>query len=380
MQKKPNWREWKHTPDVTVWQACALSLDMNPYRLFPDKRQMDRYPGSGPHFVSENFASKEEEEEFKLRRRLLLANLPNYTFFPTRFRDRWQGSRREGNSLVRLPEFASWAVSVVMWENMPPELVELASALPRTELSPPTIPPPPISDRQAMLRWRKSLTIAEAAERLTGIAGWTKENRAAMDLIREAIQNDELEPESMHYWDEDAWTFDASRAVIDQNATTVTAANFDAWRARTFPSPESAQATDTAPQMQGEAQEQIEAAPSGAPEVTPADDEQREAAPLEQDQDADATLAQLFDPVRVAALEKMFPDDGKWTGYAERAKRNGLKEAAKVGPALFNPYRAALWWIDEKAPDKWDLARCRRALANNLPARSLDFKHFLAGD
>ena len=262
--QKPNWREWKHTPDVTVWQACALSLDINPRRLVPDTRLIDRYPTKGPFFLPQNFASKEVEEEFDLRQRLLLVNLPNYTFFPTRYRDRWEGSRREGNSLVRLPEFASWAVSVVMWEGMPPELIELAIALPRTELSPPTIPPPPISDRQTLLRQRKSVTIAEAAEILTGIAGWTKENRAAMDLIREAIQDDELEPESVHYFDEDAWTFDASRAVIDQGATTVTAANFDAWRARTFQSTESAPTPNTAPQVPDEAPEQ--AAISGTAE------------------------------------------------------------------------------------------------------------------
>ncbi len=129
--------------------------------------------------------------------------------------------------------------------------------------SAPQAPPPPISDRQALLRRRKSITIAEAAERLTGIAGWTKENRAAMDLIREAIQNGELEPVSVHYWNEHAWTFDASRAVIDQNATTVTAANFEAWRARTFPS------TGTPAQVPDEAQEQTGTACSGAPEVAP---------------------------------------------------------------------------------------------------------------
>jgi hypothetical protein len=243
--QKPNWREWKYTPDVTVWQACALCLDINPHRLVPDTRLMARYPSKGPFFLSQNFASKEIEEEFDLRERLLLRNLPDYKFFPTRYRDHWHGSRREGNSLVRLPEFASWAVSVVMWEGIPPELIELAIALPRTELSPPTIPPPPISDRQTLLRQRKSVSIAEAAEILTGIAGWTKENRAAMDLIREAIQDDELEPESVHYFDEDAWTFDASRAVIDQGATTVTLANFDAWRARTFLPTESTPTANT---------------------------------------------------------------------------------------------------------------------------------------
>jgi hypothetical protein len=372
--QKPNWREWKHTPDVTVWQACALSLDINPRRLVPDTRLIDRYPTKGPFFLPQNFASKEVEEEFDLRQRLLLVNLPNYTFFPTRYRDRWEGSRREGNSLVRLPEFASWAVSVVMWEGMPPELIELAIALPRTELSPPTIPPPPISDRQTLLRQRKSVTIAEAAEILTGIAGWTKQNRAAMDLIREAIQDDELEPESVHYFDEDASTFDASRAVIDQGATTVTAANFDAWRARTFQSTESAQATDAPPQVTDEVQEQSEIACSGtsekaAPEVMTDDGKQP---------DTHADTAALFDPVKVVTLEALFPDGGKWANYAARATRNGLL-VAKIGRGTFNPYRAALWWIERGHTD-WKPERCLRVLANNLPVRSRDSKHLLTGE
>ncbi len=33
--KRPNWNEWKHTPDVTVWQACALSMQF-PRHALPD--------------------------------------------------------------------------------------------------------------------------------------------------------------------------------------------------------------------------------------------------------------------------------------------------------------------------------------------------------
>jgi hypothetical protein len=35
---------------------------------------------------------------------------------------------QEDNSLVRLSEFASWAVSVVGWEGLPAEIVEMAKA------------------------------------------------------------------------------------------------------------------------------------------------------------------------------------------------------------------------------------------------------------
>jgi len=94
---------------------------------------------------------------------------------------------------------------------------------------------------------------------------------------------------------------------------------------------------------------------------------------------AESDLAALFDPVKLAQLKAMFPDE-KWASYAERAKRGGLKDAAKVERGLFNPYRAARWWIDTTGPDEWTWARCVRVLANNLPDRSIDSKHLLTGD
>lgn len=89
-------------------------------------------------------------------------------------------------------------------------------------------------------------------------------------------------------------------------------------------------------------------------------------------------LADLFDPVRPAQLEAMFPDGDKWKSYTERAKRNGL-EPARIGRGLFNPYLAAAWWI-EKGPAGWTWERCQRKLANNLPARSRDSKHEITGE
>lgn len=113
------------------------------------------------------------------------------------------------------------------------------------------------------------------------------------------------------------------------------------------------------------------AAPSGSPVVTPDDGKAVERLP-------DDELAELFDPVKVAALEAMFPDSGRWAGYAERAKRNGLS-AAKAGRSLFNPYRAVVWWFNQ-GHHGWKWERCLRVLANNLPARSMDSKHLLTGE
>ena len=93
--------------------------------------------------------------------------------------------------------------------------------------------------------------------------------------------------------------------------------------------------------------------------------------------DADSSLAGLFDPVKPAALEKMFPAPGKWKGWVERAARNGLKEA-RQGRSCFNPYLAGMWFLQQGEPG-WDLARCYRILANNLPARSRSEGHRLTG-
>jgi len=89
-------------------------------------------------------------------------------------------------------------------------------------------------------------------------------------------------------------------------------------------------------------------------------------------------FARLFDSVTVAALEKMFPADAKWKIWAERAARNGLC-AAREGRAMFNPYLAGIWFV-RKGNNGWDLARCRRVLAKNLPDRSRGSEHLVTGD
>jgi len=93
--------------------------------------------------------------------------------------------------------------------------------------------------------------------------------------------------------------------------------------------------------------------------------------------DATAALATMFDPVTPAALERMFPAGGKWAEWTERAGRNGLKDA-REGRAVFNPYRAALWFLQRGEPG-WDLARCHHVLAKNLPARSRGEDYKLTG-
>lgn len=95
--------------------------------------------------------------------------------------------------------------------------------------------------------------------------------------------------------------------------------------------------------------------------------------------DHEAKLASLFDPVTVEVLEKTFPATGQWKKWAERASRNGLRDAAKQGRGQYNLYKAAVWFVGQGITG-WDLARCYRVLASNLPARSFDDKYMLTGD
>lgn len=81
-------------------------------------------------------------------------------------------------------------------------------------------------------------------------------------------------------------------------------------------------------------------------------------------------ISALFDPVKIEVLEKMFPANGKWVGWAERASTNGLK-FARSQHGKYNPYLAALWFLNQGLSG-WDMARLNRVLANNLPARSKD--------
>jgi hypothetical protein len=90
---------------------------------------------------------------------------------------------------------------------------------------------------------------------------------------------------------------------------------------------------------------------------------------------AESEIAALFDPVTRVALEAMFPASGKWAGWCERAKRNGLLAARPVR-GRFNPYIAGLWFLEQGIPG-WDQAKLMRVLHSRLPARSLDKRALL---
>jgi len=114
----PDWSEWRYIPKVEVWQACALSLNLDPHSL--EKRRYERMSESSPvpYFEDSSFPSKTIRDEFNKRRRMLIANLPNNPAFSFR------NILANGCSNVALAEFTTWALSIG-W-NIPPELAAMA--------------------------------------------------------------------------------------------------------------------------------------------------------------------------------------------------------------------------------------------------------------
>jgi hypothetical protein len=119
-ENKPNWKEWKHMPEVQVWQACALSLDIEPSSIKWYPRSWETGPYSDQLFEDESFQSENEKKEFKSRQRILLNNLnskENSLWFSPNL-------NRPNLGEVSLPEFAAWCSSVE-W-SIPEELATLA--------------------------------------------------------------------------------------------------------------------------------------------------------------------------------------------------------------------------------------------------------------
>lgn len=112
-------------------------------------------------------------------------------------------------------------------------------------------------------------------------------------------------------------------------------------------------------------------------DLSPSGDDMKGQAPAADDHDE--ILAALFDPVPVDVLEKMFPADGKWKSWTDRAARKGLIHA-REGTAMYNPYKAGMWFVSNGRKGL-TIGHCRRMLANNhLPDRSLDKKYLLTGE
>lgn len=114
--KTPDWADfWRHMRWVRLWQACVLSLNIDPDSMEPDFMSDYDYGGE------ENFPDSATKVIFDKRLRLLIEYLPDRSYFSPGTWNMYSPNLHE----VKLNEFAVWGLSLE-WE-LPPELKTMAS-------------------------------------------------------------------------------------------------------------------------------------------------------------------------------------------------------------------------------------------------------------
>lgn len=159
--KMPDWEYWRHMPEVSLWQAVALSLNDNPDNFIYTRRIV-----SGAT-VDEYFSGNRDASK---RLRLLIANHSDRRHFSACTLN--MGDPRL--SYVRLPEFAAWA-SAMNWDGLPRELVMMGRELEAQPLEPSA--PPKVDDGETEKLPRRELT-DESARHWLSMDGWTMEESA----------------------------------------------------------------------------------------------------------------------------------------------------------------------------------------------------------
>lgn len=109
-----NWKYWGHLSDIAQWEACALSLNINPHDMKRHPQGWMAGPGSPPIFTTESFSSVAAKAEFD--KRLLMLN-----------------GIAKGNQLasVNPGQFAALC-TFLEFDGVPPELLTMAATLPST--------------------------------------------------------------------------------------------------------------------------------------------------------------------------------------------------------------------------------------------------------
>lgn len=96
-------------PDVELWQACALSLELDPYQFkFSEVGRATGTSDHAPLVEPESFRTSTEGEAFHKRLKLLEANL----FRREHFRAGILNMSRSYKHHVRLQEFSAWAKGI----------------------------------------------------------------------------------------------------------------------------------------------------------------------------------------------------------------------------------------------------------------------------
>lgn len=119
--KVPDWEFWRAMRKTEDWQACALSLNIDPDSMTHHPQSWMAGSGSGAFFTTDSFPSNDVKANFEKRLRLLGANRFDQAIFTLPMAK----NSNLGPDEVLLSEFLVWGLSVG-WDDMPPELIAIA--------------------------------------------------------------------------------------------------------------------------------------------------------------------------------------------------------------------------------------------------------------
>lgn len=103
---------------MKVWEACVLSLGLEPSSMKFERESWMYQQGTGPHIESESFPNPKVEKDYEDLVDALTANLFEREYFsPAAIT-----TVGKGYCGVRLDEFVRWATLNVEWLDLPPEL------------------------------------------------------------------------------------------------------------------------------------------------------------------------------------------------------------------------------------------------------------------
>src|SRR5688572_17362981 len=76
-----DWHHWKHMQEIELWQACLLSLNMNPDTMQFDRNGWMGGPEHGPYIEEDSFPNDRMRNDYHKRLTLLKSNLSKREHF-----------------------------------------------------------------------------------------------------------------------------------------------------------------------------------------------------------------------------------------------------------------------------------------------------------
>jgi hypothetical protein len=156
----PDWSFWQDMPEVKLWQACALSLNLDPDSISPHYDGMGMMGSGLPSFRYENFPSAETWEEFEKRLRWAEANIHQQNAFCPNH--------------INLSDFVMLVLNLSKPWEMPPALVALGRKT-KAQISAP--------ENDTLLNDDKENIKDNKQQSKTQDASWMKEARIQADII-----------------------------------------------------------------------------------------------------------------------------------------------------------------------------------------------------